>query len=144
MYQQITLIGNLGAAPEMRYTPSGVAVSSFRLAVNRRWTDSEGVPKEKTTWFNITTWRRQAEIVNQYLNKGSKVLVVGDVDEARPWVDRDGNQRASIEVTANEVRFLDGRPQNGSTNGNHSVNGNGTGAENGTTAITEAAVDIPL
>ena len=81
MYQQLTLVGNLGSTPEMRYTPSGVAVTSFRLAVNRNWTSSEGEQKEKTTWFNITCWRGLAETVNQYLDKGRQVLVVGTVDE---------------------------------------------------------------
>lgn len=150
MYQQVMLIGNLGGAPEMRYTPSGVSVASFRLAVNKRWTDNEGKPQEKTTWFNITTWRGQAEIVSRYLSKGSKVLVIGEVDEARPWVDRDGNQRASVEITANEVRFLDGRPpERGNSNGvaqnGKSRNGaNGTAAIKEEAAVSEAVLDIPL
>ncbi len=151
MYQQLTLIGNLGGAPEMRYTPSGVAVTSFRLAVNKRWTDNDGQQREKATWFNITTWRRQAEIVNQYLSRGSKVLIVGEVEEARPWVDRDGNQRASIEITANEVRFLDGRPQEGTANNGAVKNGtshNGASSSavvaSDEVVVNEAVLDIPV
>lgn len=151
MYQQVMLIGNLGGAPEMRYTPSGVSVASFRLAVNKRWTDNEGKPQEKTTWFNITTWRGQAEIVNRYLSKGSKVLVVGEVDEARPWVDRDGNQRASVEITASEVRFLDSRPQERSNNNGAGHNRRQSNGSNGSAAtakeeaaVGEAVLDIPL
>ena len=141
MYQQLTLVGNLGSTPEMRYTPSGVAVTSFRLAVNRKWTSSEGEQKEKTTWFNITCWRGLAETVNQYLDKGRQVLVVGTVDEARPWVDREGNQRASIEITADEVRFL-GAP---SAAMNGTANRNANNAKNGEPqAGAESVADVPF
>lgn len=109
MYQQITLVGNLGNDPEMRYTPSGVPVASFSLAVNKTWTTQEGQRQDRTTWFRVTTWRKQAEIVSQYLTKGRRVLVVGEIEEPRPWTDRDGNQRASLEVTAQIVKFLGGR-----------------------------------
>lgn len=109
LYQQLTLIGHLGNDPELRHTPSGVPVASFSLAVNRTWTNPEGERQDKTTWFRVTTWRKQAELVNQYLQKGSKVLVVGEIEEARPYTDRDGNQRASLEVNAHNVRFLSGQ-----------------------------------
>jgi single-strand DNA-binding protein len=109
MYQQITLVGNLGSDPEMRYTASGVPVTSFSLAVSRSWTGQDGQRQEKTTWFRVTCWRKLAETVSQYLSKGRQVMVVGEVEEARPWTDRDGNMRASLEVTANIVRFLGGR-----------------------------------
>jgi len=112
MYQQITLVGNLGSDPEMRYTPSGVPVASFSLAVNKTWTGQDGQKQDKTTWFRVTTWRKTAEIVSQYLNKGSKVLVIGELEDARTWTDRDGNHRASLEVTAQTVRFLSGRGDN--------------------------------
>lgn len=114
MYQQITLVGNVGQDPEMRYTPSGQAVTSFSVAVNKSWVNADGQRQEKTLWFKVTCWRKLAETVSEYVKKGSKVLVVGEVEEARPWTDRDGNQRASLEVTANTVRFLDSKPQ-GST-----------------------------
>jgi len=109
MYQQITLIGNLGSDPEMRYTPSGVPVTNFSLAINRRWTNQEGQPQEKTHWFRITTWRRQAEIANQYLAKGRRVMVVGEFESARPYTDRDGNPRVAIDITARDIRFLEPR-----------------------------------
>ncbi|MBV7334688.1 single-stranded DNA-binding protein [Chloroflexi bacterium TSY] len=109
MYQQITLVGNLGNDPEMRYTPSGVPVASFRLAVNKSWTTQDGQRQDKTTWFRITTWRKTAEIVSQYLTKGRQVLVIGEVDEPRPYTDREGNLRASLEVTAQIVKFLGNR-----------------------------------
>lgn len=106
MYQQIILIGNLGNDPEMRYTPSGVAVTSFSLAVNRSWTGQDGQRQDKTTWFRVSVWNKQAESVTQYLSKGRQVMVVGEVEEARVFTDRDGNARASLEVRALNVRFL--------------------------------------
>ena len=69
MYSSTTLIGNLGTDPEMRYTPAGVAVASFNLAVNREWNDQDGVKQTKTTWFRVTSWRKQAEVVSQYLTQ---------------------------------------------------------------------------
>ena len=109
MYQQITLVGNLGSDPEMRYTPSGVPVASFRMAVNKRWTGQDGQRQEKTTWFRVTVWRRQAEIVSQYLTKGSQVLVIGEMEDPNVWTDNEGNARAGLEVTAQLVRFMSGR-----------------------------------
>jgi single-strand DNA-binding protein len=106
MYQQIILIGNLGNDPEMRYTPSGVAVASFSLAVNRSWTGPDGQRQDKTTWFRVSVWNKQAETVTQYLSKGRQVMVIGEVEEARVFNDRDGNPRASLEVKAQSVRFL--------------------------------------
>ena len=106
MYQQIVLIGNLGNDPEMRYTPSGVPVASFNLAVNKTWTNAEGQRQDKTTWFRVTTWRKNAEIASQSLTKGRQVLVVGELEDARAYTDRDGNLRASLEVTAQTIKFL--------------------------------------
>jgi len=108
MYQQITLIGNLGNDPEMRLTPSGKQVTSFSLAVSKKWT-TDGQQQSKSTWFKISVWRGQAEAVATHLHKGSKVMVVGEVEEARAFIDKSGNNRASLEVTAKEVKFLDNR-----------------------------------
>jgi len=109
MYQQITLIGNLGRDPEMRYTPSGVAVTSFSVAVSRRWTGQDGQQQEKTVWFRVTAWRKLAETASQYLTKGSKVLIVGTIEEPQAYIDREGQPRASLEVTAQDIRFLSTR-----------------------------------
>ncbi len=108
MYQQVVIVGNLGSDPEMRFTPSGIPVTSFSVAVNRRWTDSNGEQREKTTWFRVTAWRKLAELCNQYLSKGRLVLVEGEV-EASAWTDSQGNPRATLELTARNVRFLGGR-----------------------------------
>ncbi|MFN8492199.1 MAG: single-stranded DNA-binding protein [Caldilineaceae bacterium] len=109
MFQQLMLIGHVGQQPEMRYTPSGTAVANFSLAVNKRSTNAEGQVQEKTTWFRVTMWEKKAELASQYLHKGSKVMVVGEINEARPWTDQSGNLRASLEMTAHELRFLDSR-----------------------------------
>ena len=111
MYQQITLIGNLGRDPEMRYTPSGVAVTNFSVATSRSWTGQDGQRQEKTVWFRVAAWRRLAETCNQYLTKGQRVLVVGELEEPSTWTDQAGNTRASLEITARTVRFLNTRAE---------------------------------
>ena len=112
MYQKVVIVGNLGTDPEMRFTPSGVPVTSFNVAVNRRWTDNNGELREKTTWFRVTAWRKLAEQCNQYLSKGRLVLVEGEI-EASAWKDSDGNPRATLELTARAVRFLGSGRGNG-------------------------------
>lgn len=109
MYQQVTLVGNLGNDPEMRYTPSGVPVTSFSLAVNKNWVGQDGQRQDKTLWFRVTAWRKQAETVSQYLTKGQRVLIIGEIEEARPYTDREGNLRATLEVTAQTIKFLSTR-----------------------------------
>lgn len=110
MYQNTIVVGNLGRDPEMRYTPSGTAVTSFTVAVNRSWTGQDGERKEKTTWFRVTAWRKLAELCNQYLSKGRLVLVEGDI-EASAWTGQDGSPRSTLELTARNVRFLGGPAQ---------------------------------
>jgi len=108
-YQQITIVGNLGRDPEMRYTASGVPVTSFSVAVNKKWTSQDGQRQEKTTWFRVTAWRKLAETASQYLTKGQQVLVVGEMDEPNVWTDQNGNLRARLEITARDIRFLGSR-----------------------------------
>ncbi len=110
MFQQLILIGNLGSDPELRYTADGTPVASFSVAVNRTWTKEDGSHGDETTWFRVTAWRKLAETVNQYLKKGRQVLVVGRVS-ARGYVGADGTPRASLEVTAETIRFLSGGPR---------------------------------
>lgn len=106
MYQQLTLVGNLGSDPVMRYTASGVPFASFSLAVTRSWNNQEGQRQDKTIWFRVTTWNKQAEIVSQYLTKGRQVMVVGELEEPRTYTDREGNTRVSLDVRGNLVKFL--------------------------------------
>jgi single-strand DNA-binding protein len=117
MFHKIILVGNLGRDPEMRYTPSGQAVCNLSVATNRTWT-RDGEQQRETVWFRVTVWGRQAETVNQYLRKGRQVLVEGRMtpDEngnPRIWTGNDGQARASFEVTAQTVRFLGGRDDEG-------------------------------
>jgi single-strand DNA-binding protein len=107
-YQQITLVGNVGRDPELKYTQSGVAVTDFSLAVNRKWTDSNGERKEQVTWYRVTCWRKTAEIVAQYVKKGRQVMVVASQIEANAYAGNDGEPRASLDVTADQVIFLSG------------------------------------
>ncbi len=113
MYQKLIIIGRLGGDPQMRYTADGTPVTSFSVATDRRWTDPSGQQQQKTTWFRVSVWRRQAETCNQYLTKGQMVLVEGDLNEPRPFQGRDGEWRASLEVTARAVRFLSTRGEAG-------------------------------
>jgi single-strand DNA-binding protein len=115
MYHTIIIVGNLGRDPEMRYTPSGQAVTNFNVATNRQYTDSNGQQVKETIWFRVSTWGKQAETCNQYLKKGNKVLVEGRLvpDQAtggpRVWTRQDGTASASFEISANTVRFLTSR-----------------------------------
>lgn len=108
MFQQITIIGNLGGDPEMRYTPGGDAVTSFNVATSRKYKNAAGVTVEQTTWHRVSCWRKLAEVVAEHAKRGNRVLVVGTV-EAHAWRDgRTGEPRASLEVTASTVRLLGG------------------------------------
>ncbi len=138
MYQQITLIGNLGRDPEMRYTPTGVPVTSFTMAVSRNWVGQDGQRQEKTTWFRVTAWRKLAETASQYLTKGSKVLVVGELEDPNAYIDREGQARASLEVTAQTIRFLSTRGEAGSA----PVGAGGSGAADSGPAMSDE--DIPF
>ncbi|MFQ5860089.1 MAG: single-stranded DNA-binding protein [Dehalococcoidia bacterium] len=108
---KIIVIGNLGTDPEMRYTPSGRPVTSFRMAVNHRYTTAEGERREETEWFTVVTWDRLAEQCNQYLAKGRRAYVEGRF-RSRAWTGADGLERSVNEIVANQVRFLD-RPGEG-------------------------------
>ncbi len=117
MYQTIIIAGNVGRDPEMRYTPSGQAVTSFSVATNRQYTSNNGETVKETIWFRVSAWGKTGEICNQYLKKGSKVLVEGRLtaDSAtggpRVWTGQDGSPRASFEVSAQTVRFLSSRSE---------------------------------
>src|SRR5512136_2619540 len=114
MYQTVIIVGNVGRDPEMRYTPSGQAVTSFSVATNRQYTNNNGETVKETIWFRVSAWGKQAETCNQYLKKGSKVLVEGrltaDAESGGPriWQGQKGTG-ASFEVSASMVRFLSSR-----------------------------------
>ena len=136
MYQKVIIVGNLGSDPEMRYTAQGDAVTSFSVATNRRWTGRDGQPGEETTWFRVSVWGRQAESCNQYLSKGRRVLVDGQLTPDREtggprlWTGSDGQLRASFELRANTVQFL------GSTGAEGPPPAAGEGSYSGNTSDT--------
>ena len=123
MYHTIIIVGNLGKDPEMRYTPSGQAVTNFSVATNRQYTGSDSQAVKETIWFRVSTWGKLAETCNQYLKRGRSVLIEGrltpdkDTGGPRIWTRQDGTAGASFEVTANTVRFLGGR-EGSEENGN--------------------------
>ena len=103
---KMMVIGNLGTDPEMRYTPSGSAVTSFRLAATRTYTTSEGERRDETEWFTVVAWQRLAELCNQFLAKGRRAYVEGRL-RSRNWEGQDGQTRFVNEIIANQVIFLD-------------------------------------
>ena len=133
MYQTLIFVGNLGKDPEMRYTPSGKPVTSFSVATSHQYTNNNGETVKETAWFRVTTWGKQAEVCNQYLKKGSTVLVEGRLtaDAAtggpRVWSGQDGTPRASFEVNANTVRFLSARGEGGGDGGGGDMMSGGGG-----------------
>ena len=112
MYHKLIIVGNLGAEPSMRYTPSGTPVTNFSVATNRKWTNADGTPGEQVVWFRVAAWGRMAEVCNQYLAKGRQVLVEGtltpdpETGAPRVWTRGDGTAGASFEVRAETVKFL--------------------------------------
>ena len=115
MYHTLIIVGNLGKDPEMRYTPSGQAVTSFSVATSRQYTAGNGEQVKETVWFRVSAWGKTAEVCNQYLKKGSKVLVEGRLTPdkttggPRIFTRGDGSAGSSFEVTAATVRFLSSR-----------------------------------
>ncbi|MDD9949370.1 MAG: single-stranded DNA-binding protein [candidate division Zixibacteria bacterium] len=108
---KVILIGNLGADPEMRYTPAGRAVVNFRMATTRQWNTQDGERREETEWHRIVAFSKLAEICGQYLKKGAPVYVEGRL-QTRSWEDQNGMKRYMTEIVANEMQMLSARQQN--------------------------------
>lgn len=106
---KVLLIGNLGADPEVRYSPSGAAVTNIRIATSDSWRDRQtGEMQERTEWHRVVFFGKLAEIAGEYLRKGSKVYIEGRL-QTRKWQGQDGQDRYTTEVVANEMQMLDGR-----------------------------------
>jgi single-strand DNA-binding protein len=105
MINKVILIGNLGADPEMRYTPSGTAVATLSLATSRRWKDRDGNQQDETEWHRVIVWAQSAEFCGNYLSKGSKIYVEGRL-QTRKWQDQSGNDKYTTEIIANTVQNL--------------------------------------
>lgn len=114
-YSKLIIVGRLGKNPEMRYAPSGTAVTNFSVATSRKWTNSDGSPGEETLWIRVAAWGKLAEVCNEYLSKGRQVLVEGtltpdpDTGGPRVYTRQDGSAGASFEMRAFAVKFLGGR-----------------------------------
>jgi single-strand DNA-binding protein len=102
---KVILIGRLGKDPEMRFTPSGKAVTNFTMATNEYWTDQSGEKQERTEWHRIVTWGKLAENCAKLLAKGKQVYVEGRI-QTRSWDDKDGSKRYTTEVVANIMQML--------------------------------------
>ena len=129
---KVTLVGNLGRDPEIRYTPSGTLNVQFSLATNRRWTDAAGQQQERTTWFNVTTWGRRAEGLVQlteqgFLTKGKQVFVSGSL-ETREYQDKNNQPRTSLDVNADDVFLMGSRPD-GESGGFRPAGGGASGSD---------------
>jgi single-strand DNA-binding protein len=107
---KVILVGNLGADPETRYMPNGDAVANIRLATTESWKDkASGEKKEITEWHRVVFYRKLAEIAGQYLKKGSSVYIEGRI-RTRKWQDKEGQERYTTEIEANEMQMLGGKP----------------------------------
>lgn len=114
---KVILIGNLGQDPEVKYMPSGGAVTNVTVATSESWKDkTSGEQKENTEWHRVVFFRRLAEIAGEYLKKGSKVYIEGKL-QTRKWQDQSGNDRYTTEIVANEMQMLDSRGDAGGGGG---------------------------
>jgi len=104
---KVILIGNLGADPEVRFTPGGQAVANFRIATSESWTDKNGQKQERTEWHRIVVWGKLAELCGEYLKKGRQCYVEGRL-QTREWTDKENRKNYTTEVVANAVTFLGG------------------------------------
>lgn len=123
MFQRLEIIGYVGREPEQRYTQTGQPVTSFSVATSRKWTGSDGQPKEETIWFKVTTWGKLAETCAKYVTKGMLIMCEGRLPaQINIWTDQTGSPRAGYEMTADGVKFLNSKQDNNNGNGNgHSV-----------------------
>lgn len=139
---KVILIGNLGNDPEVRYTPNGNAVANVTLATSTTWRDKQtGELQERTEWHRIAFFNRLAEIVGEYLRKGSKVYIEGSL-RTRKWQDKNGIDRYTTEIIANEMHMLDNRHSGSNhTNHGHGNYENKMQSHNTTTTQKQTSVD---
>jgi single-strand DNA-binding protein len=124
---KVILIGNLGADPEVRFTPGGQAVANFRIATSDTWTDKNGQKQERTEWHRIVVWGKLAELCGEYLKKGRQCYVEGRL-QTREWTDKENRKNYTTEVVANSVTFLGGRDGAGAGMGGGGSRGSSQGS----------------
>src|SRR4029079_4261953 len=125
---KVILIGNLGRDPETRYMPEGGAITNISIATTDKWKDKNGEMQEKTEWHRVAFFGKLAEIAGEYLKKGSQVYVEGRL-QTRKWQDKDGADKYSTEIVANQMQMLGSRQ--GMGGGARAAEGGGAGAEDG-------------
>jgi single-strand DNA-binding protein len=109
---KVILVGFLGESPELKFSQQGKPVCTFSLAVNERWKDPAGAPRQRVEWFQIVCFARLAEVCGEYLSTGRHVYLEGRL-QTRKWKGPEGDQRTTIEVVANQMQILDRAPKNG-------------------------------
>ncbi|MDP7235345.1 MAG: single-stranded DNA-binding protein [Candidatus Latescibacteria bacterium] len=139
---KVILIGNLGADPELRYTPSGRAVVNFNLATSRTWNNRDGEKQEETEWHRIVAWDKLAEICGEYLKKGAQTYVEGRL-QTRSWEDKNGVKRYTTEAVVSEMRMLGSRQDTGSSDSSKSSDTSSPPPEN-LPSTFEADDDLPF
>ena len=146
-FNKITVIGNIGRDPELRYTPQGTAVCDFSVAVNDRKRDKAGEFQDVTTWFKVTFWGKQAENASKYLTKGRQIYVEGRL-QVEEWTDRDGNNRQTLAIQGSELQFIgdrsggaDDRTLNQSEENDFPVSSGNQGAANNINENTSSPTD---
>lgn len=138
----VTLIGRLVADPELRYTQKGAPVCDFRIASSRRWKNRETNEwQEETLFINVVAWRRQAELANDFLKKGSAVLIEGNL-RSRQWENTKGEKRTTIEVVARRIQYLDAKQREGE--GDADSSDVGVSVDNTEETKDEGAIDTPF
>lgn len=146
-FNKITIVGNLGRDPELRYTPQGNAVCNFSVATNEKRRDKNGEMQDITTWFRITLWGKQAENASKYLTKGSPVYVEGRL-KVEEWTDRDGKGRYTLEVNATDMQFISAGGRGDEMSGGADETGFGDDASDNLSRSPAAAAptddDIPF
>lgn len=138
---RIQIIGNLGADPEVRTTPGGTRVANLRVATNEQWTDKQGQRQEHTEWHRVVLYGALAEIAEKYMRKGSRVFVEGSLRTDK-WTDRDGNERYTTEVRAQNLILLDGPGGDYGSGGGRSRGGSESGGGLQADELTDD--DIPF
>lgn len=137
---KVILVGNCGRDPETRYTPSGSAVTNISIATSEQWTDKQsGQKQERTEWHNVVFFNRLAEIAGEYLRKGSQIYVEGSL-RTRKWQDKNGQDRYTTEIVANEMQMLGGRGGGGG-GGDYSSSSNDNASSSSSSAPQMAPVD---
>ena len=127
---KVILVGNLGNDPEVKYMPNGNAVANVSLATSESWKDQQGNLQERTEWHRLTFYRRLAEVVGEYLSKGSQIYIEGKL-QTRKWQDQQGQDKYTTEILVEQVRMLGGRKGGGQHQGGQQGNQQGGYQQNG-------------